>query len=117
MTSLVRSWESILRHYQGFPQAGPQLVGLIELCSRVCESRLSGVLFAWTSVAELRVVSVPVEYPYDGPYLSAIESSGVVHLRYVDTTARSRQWNRSVQSGEAYSALESFCRDIGWVAK
>lgn len=85
-----------------------------ELVRQIERSELRSRLFAWTSVLELCVVSVPVAYPYSGPYLSVQPIGDAVCLRYVDTGDTSRQWTLTVQARDAYAALRVFCREMCW---
>lgn len=108
---MTRPWPAIRGHFETL---GARFGAMADLVHAIESSELGERLFALTSLSELRVVSAPVTYPYDGPYLSVKLVGDQIELRFVDTSDKNKQWHRTVQTPHAFGAMRAVCKDLCW---
>ena len=113
--SMIRSWNEIKEFYEDLVHNGLKLQPMVRLIEEIQGSRYVIGLYAWTSMYNLCVVQMPVNYPYDGPYLRVSPLfDGRVEFRYLDTSIPDRQWHRTVREEEIFSRLEHFINQLHW---
>jgi hypothetical protein len=110
---MTRPWNEINKFYSSLnSEAGKAMHQLI---SSIQKSTLEQGLFAWTSVMDLCITQIPVEYPYNGPYLRiSPKSDDAFEFRYLDTWDEGKQWHRSVRPSQAFEQLQRFVSDLHW---
>jgi hypothetical protein len=108
---MIRPWNEIREFYESYSPLGIMLA----LVSEIEKSRYSTGLHAWTSMQDLCIAQMPVEYPYNGPYLRISPlSEDRCEFRYVDTPSKEKQWSRIATRAESFARLESFFGQLHW---
>src|ERR1035437_7988085 len=108
-TAMTKPWSAIRAFYNQIVDAGMPFSSMLELVSRIEESRFAKGLFAWTSMHELCIAQTEAIYPYDGPYPRvSTQPDGKLDCRYIDTYITDHQWHRTVPGPDGFSRLEHF---------
>jgi len=114
---MTRPWSAIVAHYRAYPGDQRSIRALGVLAERISGSRLSGSLFAWTSMFDLCITQTDVTYQHDGPKLLITPvSKDRLEFRYEDTSYGAKQWRQTVDANEAWPCLRSFLERLRWLS-
>ena len=116
---MTQPWESIRQFYTDRQADGsPSIASMVELVTKIESSQYASGLHAWTSMFDLCIVQVPVNYPYNGPFLKVSPAEGgKLDFRYMDTSDLGNQWHRLVDGSDGFHRLESFLDQLHWFSR
>jgi hypothetical protein len=101
--------------YDDFKGEHRSIRALGALAQRIAQSPLANGLHAWTSMFDLCIVQIPVNYPFDGPFLRVSPiTEDRIEFRYVDTLEKDKQWNRTVDTNQVWPRLIKFLDQLRW---
>lgn len=112
---MTRPWPQIVARYDDFKGEHRSIRALGALAQRIAQSPLANGLHAWTSMFDLCIVQIPVNYPFDGPFLRVSPiTEDRIEFRYVDTLEKDKQWNRTVDTNQVWPRLIKFLDQLRW---
>jgi hypothetical protein len=115
MQTMTQPWSQIVARYDGYKSEHKSIRALGALAQRITQSPLANGLHAWTSMFDLCIVQIPVSYPFDGPFLRISPiTEDRIEFRYVDTLEKDKQWQRTVDTNQAWPRLIGFLDQLRW---
>ena len=115
MPTMTQPWPQIVARYDDYKGEHQSIRALGALAQRITQTPLANGLHAWTSMFDLCIVQIPVSHPFDGPFLriSPITEDRIA-FRYVDTLEKDKQWQRTVDTIQAWPRLIRFLDQLRW---
>jgi hypothetical protein len=113
---MTQPWPQIVARYEDYPGDVRSIHTLGRLARRISESPLAQGLFASPHMFELDIVQIPVNYPFEGPFLrlSPVLSEDLIEFRYIDTHDKAKQWHRTAEADQAWTRLITFLDQLRW---
>lgn len=121
-SKLIQPWPKILEWYaylasnQQLSQSGSSRIHMYHLVQEIMDRGYADHFYAWTSMDELKIVQLPVLYPFDGPYLKiSPQQPDILEFCYIDSVFRKPDWRRRVAGSDGLRRFENFLIQLHWL--
>lgn len=121
-SKLIQPWPKILEHYAELAsydqrnQVGSSRISMYKLVQEMIDRGYADHFYAWTSMHDLKIVQLPVLYPFDGPFLLiSPQSPDILEFCYVDSVFRKPDWRRRVAGSDGLRRFENFLLQLHWL--